>query len=423
MGFTEVGFAPGVSGPRVLVLTSSFPQGPADATADFMRRYVESIDLPGRVLTPEGAGVAAPWSAGRMRVQYVPYWFPRGAQRVAHGWGITENLRTHRWARLQLPAFGAAWTGAAIRAATAHDVIVAHWALPTGAVGVVASVATDRPLVSVLHSGGVHALARIPGGRFLARNILARSTAIVASSRFVRDRFAGLLDPADAELARRRVEVLPMGFTFEDDAPEHDAPEREALEHDAPRPRDARSRTEPSVLFLGRINEIKGVDVLIRACARLPAVKLQIAGYGPTATAAKALAAELAVETVFHGQVASARKSELLDEAQVLVVPSRILANGTTEGLPVALLEGMGRGIPVVASAVGGIPDLIRDGDNGLLVPPDNPEALAKAIASVLSDPAAARERAVVARKTARRYAWSCLGPQHREVIEHAASR
>ena len=392
--------------PRVLLLTSSFPQNPADPTADFLRRYVESVDLPGTVLTPEGAGAAAAWSVGRMRVRYVPYWLPRTAQRVAHGWGITENLRTHPWTHVQLPSLIAAWTATAIKAAAHHDVVVAHWALPTGLVGVASSVATDLPLVTVLHSGGVHALSRIFGGRFVARSLARRSAALVASSSFVRDKFTGLLGPGVRESVRDGTEVLPMGFTFPEELS----------------PRCPARRDRPStVLFLGRVNEIKGLDVLIDACAALSGVTIHVAGYGPLLDAARQTATELGVEAVFHGQVTGELKSRLLRESDMLVLPSRVLSDGTTEGLPVALLEAMGHGTPVVATAVGGVPDVVRDGVEGLLVPPDDPEALARAIQSVLSDPAAAQARARAARQTASEFSWPTLGARHRGVIERAA--
>ncbi len=392
--------------PRVLLLTSSFPQSPQDATADFLRHYAKAIDLAGTVLTPEGAGVATSWSLGRMNVEYVPYWLPRSSQHVVHGWGIVENLRRRPWAYAQLPPMIAAWTRAAIRAVPQHDVIVAHWAVPSGLVGLLAAAASRRPLVTVLHSGGVHALHRIPGGRRLAASLRRTSGALVASSSFVRDRFVDLLGAGDLENARASIRVLPMGFAFPGTPV--------TTERGAP--------TEPpSVLFLGRINTIKGLDVLIDACALIEGVRLQVAGYGPLLEAARSQSRERGVDAVFHGQVDAATKWSLLDRADVFVLPSRVLANGTTEGLPVALLEAMGRGTPVVATAVGGIPELVHDGVRGIVVPPDDPEALSQAVQSVLGDPRAAATRAQAARTHAREFDWSVLGPAHRDVVVRAA--
>lgn len=396
--------------PRVLLLTSSFPQRPADPTADFVRRYAESIDLPGTVLTPEGSAPAESWQLGRMTVEYVPYWLPRTAQRVVHGFGITENLRRHPWARAQLPALLAAWTRAALRAAAHHDVIVGHWALPTGPVGVAAAQASGLPLVSVLHSGGVHALRGLPGGRLIARSILRTSDAIVASSAFVRDRFAALVGGTDSLTAQTCAHVLPMGFG-------HDESPKGASRQNA---KEQHTKQQHTVLFLGRVNPIKGLDVLIDACAEIPNTTLHVAGYGPSLDACKAQASRLGLRAVFHGQVDDAKKWALLDQVDLLVVPSRVLAGGTTEGLPVALLEAMGRGTPVVATAVGGIPEVIRDPLEGLLVPPDDASALRTAIEAALSDPSGSQGRARRGQERAREYDWSAVGPQHRRVIVDA---
>ena len=391
--------------PRVLLLTSSFPQRPDDPTADFVRRYAESIDLPGTVLTPEGSAPAESWELGRMTVEYVPYWLPRTAQRVVHGFGIAENLRRHPWARVQIPTLIAAWTCAALRASAHHDVVVAHWALPTGPVGVAAAQASGLPLVSVLHSGGVHALRHVPGGRLIARSIFRTSSAIVASSAFVRDRFAALLGGTDSLTAQACAQVLPMGFACGESPREFSR--QNAKDHH-------------SVLFLGRVNPIKGLDVLVEACAEIPNTTLHVAGYGPSLDECKTQASKLGLRAVFHGQVDDAQKWELLDQVDVLVVPSRVLADGTTEGLPVALLEAMGRGTPVVATAVGGIPEVVRDQVEGLLAPPDDVAALRTAIETALHDPRASRERARRAQERAREYDWSVVGPQHRRIIVEA---
>lgn len=145
-----------------------------------------------------------------------------------------------------------------------------------------------------------------------------------------------------------------------------------------------RGRDAPVVLALARHDRQKGLDCLLRAASLLPEVSVAIAGDGPERAALDALARELDVadRVAFLG-----RRDDvpaLLASADVFVLPSRL------EGLPLSLLEALAAGRPVVASSIGGIVDVVRDGIEALLVPPDDPAALADAVRRVLHEPALA---------------------------------
>ncbi|HSJ64397.1 MAG TPA: glycosyltransferase [Gemmatimonadaceae bacterium] len=141
--------------------------------------------------------------------------------------------------------------------------------------------------------------------------------------------------------------------------------------------------------FVGRLGREKGADVLIDAVHRLAERNLvvSIVGDGRERRALERQAAALGLEGIirFHGLMPDAAR--LLRAFDLLVLSSR------TEGTPIVLLEGMAAGVPVVASRVGGVPDVVTSRD-ALLVPPEQPELLASAIASVLRAPKAAAARA-----------------------------
>ena len=141
--------------------------------------------------------------------------------------------------------------------------------------------------------------------------------------------------------------------------------------------------------FVGRLGREKGADVLIDAVHRLAERNLvvSIVGDGRERRALERQAAALGLEGIirFHGLMPDAAR--LLRAFNLLVLSSR------TEGTPIVLLEGMAAGVPVVASRVGGVPDVVTSRD-ALLVPPEQPELLASAIASVLRAPKAAAARA-----------------------------
>ncbi len=139
------------------------------------------------------------------------------------------------------------------------------------------------------------------------------------------------------------------------------------------------------ILFVGRLVERKGVTHLIDAVRRLPSdlrALLTVIGEGPERAALEEQATSSGLDgcVVFRGRVADEDLQEAFATSDVLVLPSIVDARGDTEGLGVVLLEAMSCGVPVVASRVGGIVDIIEDGESGLLVPPGEPQELARAL-------------------------------------------
>ena len=141
---------------------------------------------------------------------------------------------------------------------------------------------------------------------------------------------------------------------------------------------------EPRLLCIGRLIPIKGHLVLLRALAqaraRVPGVVLDVAGRGPLEPALKSVARELGIEDAvrFLGFVSPIQKA--LEDAAIVVVPS------LGEGFGMVGLEAMERARPVIASAVGGLPEIVVDGETGLVVEPGDAEALADAVAALAGD-------------------------------------
>lgn len=153
---------------------------------------------------------------------------------------------------------------------------------------------------------------------------------------------------------------------------------------------------QPEALFVGVLERYKDVDGLAEAwrlaAPRLPGVKLRIVGKGSRAHVVQALVRELPGQVEWTPEVPNEEIADVLDNATVLVLPSR------SEGLGRIVVEALCRGRAVAASRVGGITDLIREGENGLLVEPCDPAALADALVRVLSDRALAGRLGAAAR-------------------------
>ena len=170
----------------------------------------------------------------------------------------------------------------------------------------------------------------------------------------------------------------------------------------------ALSRPARKLLFLAWLHRDKGILDLIAALPqilrRVPQAELVIAGGGgvtcQTPEQLKDLAGALGVEHAlrFAGWVDGARKQQLLREADVFVLPSYC------EALPLGVLEAMAAGVPVVASRVGGIPDVIEHEVSGLLIEPGEPHALAQAIVGILTDDSLRQRLREAAHRDVKRY-------------------
>lgn len=159
---------------------------------------------------------------------------------------------------------------------------------------------------------------------------------------------------------------------------------------------------EPRALFVGVLERYKDVDGLAaawrRVAARLPEASLHVVGRGSRARVVRRLARDLPGRVRWSPSLSAREVARALDEARVLVLPSR------SEGMGRVLVEAFCRGRPVVATRVGGIPDVVTDGVEGLLVPPGDADALAEALLRVLRDHQLARGLAAGAAAAASRF-------------------
>jgi colanic acid/amylovoran biosynthesis glycosyltransferase len=176
------------------------------------------------------------------------------------------------------------------------------------------------------------------------------------------------------------------------------------------RPRKAADPERPfSILCVGTLHEVKGQGYLVDACRLLAEsgadVVCTLVGDGPdrAALVEQIAASGLEGRVTIAGRRTRAEVAELLGRADVLVSPSVPTAEGKREGIPVVLMEAMASGVPVVASGISGIPELVEDEKSGLLVPPRDSSALASALRRLHDDPALRERLARAGRETVER--------------------
>jgi glycosyltransferase involved in cell wall biosynthesis len=272
---------------------------------------------------------------------------------LTYGHGVVGNLRRRPWLVLFMPALMASFVRAARRVDA--DLLHAHW-LPAGWV----AARTGKPYVVQVWGTDVELAGRVPG---LARRILRGARFVIAAS--------SALAESAAELGAPDVRVIPSGVDLPDEIGEEASP--------------------PEVLYAGRLSPEKGVLELVEAARGM---NLVVAGDGP-------------LRTKIPGALGFVPHDELqrhYARAAVVACPSR------REGFGVACLEAMAHARPVVATNVGGLRDLVTDGETGLVVPPRDPAALREALDRLLGDRGLRRRLGAAARERARdRFSWDAV--------------
>jgi colanic acid/amylovoran biosynthesis glycosyltransferase len=159
------------------------------------------------------------------------------------------------------------------------------------------------------------------------------------------------------------------------------------------------------LLALGRLVPKKGYDILLAACRRLDqegfAFHLTLAGDGPERHKLRQLIDQyrLQAKVTLPGFVPHREVPRLLKSADLFLMPSLITPSGDRDGIPNVVLEALSQEVPVVATAVSGLPEVIRPPETGWLAPPADPEALARAVREACADQAEARRRALAGRE------------------------
>jgi hypothetical protein len=322
---------------RIGLLTTSFPRWPGDYAGSFVGDRAQRLVEEGHTVEVLAAGEhASTTSEDGLTVHRLP-----AASRLFYAEGAPEALERGGAIWLAALAFSARLAAAARTLAASWDAIESHWLVPSALAA--AAAAPDLPRRAVAHSGDVALLERIPLGRAIARRLVRDGTRLCFVTPELQARFARLTGaPAAAGLGT----VAPLDLPTALFAPRagRDATLRRRLR-----------LTAPTVLAVGRLVPIKGHGALLHASARARMLtgtrpEVVILGEGPERARLERLAGALEVPLRLPGSVPRAEVAAWLRAADLFAHPSIRLANGRTEGAPIAAREARAVGIPVVAS-------------------------------------------------------------------------
>jgi|Deesub1362A_J573_1020465.scaffolds.fasta_scaffold00023_15 N-acetyl-alpha-D-glucosaminyl L-malate synthase BshA len=268
-----------------------------------------------------------------------------------------------------------------------YDLIHAHYAFPQGFLGVLLKKISRKPLILTIHGSDILVLKKNPFTKAFVKYVLKNSDKIIAVSEYLRK------EAIEMGVNEDKIIVVYGGI-----------------------PRAIRRKNvepEDSICFIGSLVKQKGVDILINAVRKVkksrPNVKLYIVGDGKERKKLEALS-KYDPDIYFTGEVGDL--SEVLSKCKVMVLPSR------EEGFGLVLLEAMVAGVPVVATNVGGIPEIIEDGVNGLLVESEDPDGLARAILKVLDDEKLRVKLVENGKKIVQKYSWERMANEIDRIYE-----
>jgi len=356
---------------RVLILTKIFPNRAEPRSSPFNRQQFSAlsrlcdVEILATIPWFPGAAAFSKWSrAGRLLdvpasevIDGVTVHHPRFMFLPKVGHGIAG------------PLYAASLARAAMKYEGRVDVVLGSWAYPDGFAAVALARLLGVPAVIKLHGSDMNVVAELRGPRMLLSWAMTRAARVVAVSSPLRDKAIGL------GAAPAVVDVVPNGV---DRTRFHPRDRSEAR-------RTLRIGDGPVALYVGNVERHKGVVDLVHAFSTLrepgSRAELFVVGDGAAMGECRRIADGAGAPVTFVGPRRHDEIPTWLAAADALVLPS------WNEGTPNVVLEALASGRRVVATSVGGVPDVVSTDAAGVLVPPRNPEALAKAMWSVLSQP------------------------------------
>ncbi len=369
---------------RVLFLAHSYPRFATDPVGSFVLRLAVALRDSGtevRVIAPSAEGLAGREEYEGIVVDRFRY-APRSLETLAYSGTMRDQVRSSWASRLVLGSFLGAdlWKTFRSRRDFRADLVHAHWFLPSGLIGTWMAGWWRIPLVTTLHGSDISVAKSSAIAARMFRRVMTQSRTVTTVSSWLAAETRALVPEAHPIVA-------PM-------------PIKPDLFH------PGGSREPARLLFVGKLNQQKGIEYLLRALAvmRSRVMVDVIVGVGSAPEDIGSLAQSLGVADRLHWLplLQQATLAEYYRSCTALVMPA------VDEGLGLVAAEALLCETPVIAFASGGLTDLIRDGETGVLVPTGDVTALARAIDALLSR----ADRGTALGVAGRRATLAAFGPQ-----------
>jgi len=363
---------------NLLIITSTFPRWKNDTDPPFVfelaKRLTDSFNI--TVLAPGYPGAMADETMENVHIHRFRYFF-RNLEKLAGSEGILPTLKKNKLFYLVVPFFILAELLALLNIIkqTKPQVIHAHWILPQGLVAALTNKLTGVPFVVTTHGGDIYGMQ---GGfaSVLKSYVLKKAARVTVVSKDIQKT---IKEKYGKDI---QTEVVPMGVDSSLFHPDKNDPKL----------RERFGITGTFLLYIGRLSEKKGVAFLLKALPILlkkySDFKLIIVGTGELRRELEKEAASLNLQekVIFAGALPNKELPSYFASADIFIGPSIKVEGGDTEGFGLTFVEAAMSGCIVVGTNVGGISDIIQDGETGFLIPEKNPTAIAETLVTILQD-------------------------------------
>ncbi len=394
---------------KILVTTTTFPRWKNDTVPNFVYELSKKLSSKYKiiVLAPHYKGAKKFEKMNNVEVKRFVYFKPEKLQRLCYNSGIITNMKASFFAALQMPLLIISEFFVSYNIIKKENVamIHAHWMLPQGFIGVFLKKIFRIPLLVTVHGSDLFPLKN----RFfmsLQKFVLKNMNFMTLNSQATKNELINRFPDCTS-----KIKIIPMGIDIELFKKRNVEKSLVYLKNKI-------------LLFVGRLNEQKGLQFLIDAMPKIiknePSVKLLVIGEGAYKKKLQQMATSKNANAYieFLGALPHKEIAYYYNIADIFVMPSMSTKIGT-EALGLALLEAMASGCAVIGTNVGGIPYIIKNGYNGMLVEQKNSNALAKAIIMLIKDKKKSERLSRNAAEFARKnYSWDKVAKEFFGVYE-----
>ncbi len=388
---------------RITMLSSSYPRYEGDGTAPFIKSLAETFVYLGHdisVVAPFDKQVSSMDLHGvhMTRFRYAPF---TGWHIMGHGRALISDIRLNTLSYFLAPAYAISASYQLLKIAQNQksDYIYAHWVIPNGPPAAWVAKRLGIPLIISLHGSDIYLARKNPIFSSMARSSFKYARAVTACSPELYNSALELGAP------KNNTHLIPWGVDpdlFNPDTRYYNFRKELGLKAD-----------DFVIGSLGRMVSKKGFNILIEAFKSIlqnhANAKLLIGGEGPIREELLSLVHSLNIKSavILPGRIRWDQAPAFIASLDLFVLPSVRDPKGNIDGLPTVLIEAMGVGVPIIASDIGGVNLVIKDGLNGVLVPQGNSDILYKAISGLITQPKKRERLARTAREQAEStYNW-----------------